>query len=134
MSDEKTKRTSDFHIRMTEDEKARLDEVAGMLKITRSELVRYLAQIPVAELEPGARPAIYLDKRALALIHREMRRYGTNFNQATRALNTIALQTRGHKLRAPEISEALDGVSARLDKANENQSRVLRASMRLRTQ
>ena len=122
---EQARRTSDFHIRMSDDERAHLDGVADSLKLTRSELVRYLAQIPVAELASGARLAVYLDKRALALIHREMRRYGTNFNQATRALNTIALQTRSARLCAPEIHEALEGANAKLERSNENQRRVL---------
>lgn len=125
MANTEDKRTADFHIRMSEGERANLDRIAATLCLTRSELVRYLAQLPASELTPGARRVIYLDKRALALIHREMRRYGTNFNQATRALNTVALRMRNVRLEPEEAQQALASIEARLDKANSQQLQVL---------
>ncbi len=125
MASKPKKRTSDFHIRMTEEERANLDEIAGTLGLTRSELVRYLAQLPGDALRPGSRHVVYLDKKALALIHREMRRYGTNFNQATHAMNAIALKTRRSQMRDAELREAFDAIGAKLDSSNENQRRVL---------
>lgn len=125
MTGKPKKRTSDFHIRMTEEERANLDGIAGALGLTRSELVRYLAQLPSDALRPGSRRVVYLDKKALALIHREMRRYGTNFNQATHAMNAIALKTRRSQMRDAELREAFDAIEAKLDSSNENQRRVL---------
>lgn len=125
MTNSQAKRTFDFHIRMTAQERQSLDGIADQLGLTRSELVRFLAQLPTTELKPDSKHIVYLDKRALALIHREMRKQGTNLNQATRAINTIALRTKNSRMNDEELREAFETVTCKLDASCDGQRHVL---------
>ena len=113
----KTNRTADFHIRMTPEERDYLDAVAAACGFNRSELIRLITQLPCERIDEANVHAVYVDKHALMGIRREMRRFGTNLNQATHSLNAIALFLRRGRLhqefleeQAPYIKEQLDDV------------------------
>ena len=98
MSKKNTK-TADFHIRMTPEERANIDEVAEKCGLTRSQLIRLLAQLPTDEIRGSNVRLVFIDRKEVARIHREMRRFGTNLNQATHSLNSISYYLRNGKLR-----------------------------------
>ena len=116
----KNPKTADFHIRMTPEERAHIDEIAEKCGLTRSDLIRLLAQLPASEIHGSNVRLVVVDGKEISRIHKEMRRFGTNLNQATHALNSISYYLRHGKLRyeyldiaLPEIREKLDAVNAR---------------------
>lgn len=119
-------RTADFHVRMTPEERDRLDAAAAVCGLTRSELIRLLSQLPADKMSPGCARLVYVDRRAMARVHREMRRFGVNFNQAAHAMNAVALYLRRGALRDDFLAESLDTVRLRLSLTNELQERLCR--------
>ena len=123
----KNPKTADFHIRMTPEERAHIDEIAEKCGLTRSGLIRLLAQLPASEIHGSNVRLVVVDAKEISRIHKEMRRFGTNLNQATHALNSISYYLRRGKLRyiaLPEIREKLDAVNARQEKLCEEMSRL----------
>lgn len=115
--DKKQNRTSDFHIRMTAEEKADLEAMAESVGMTRSELIRLLAKLPAPTIEEGNIHLVAIDRGSIARIHREMRKFGTNLNQATHALNSINYYLGNGSLKydyldfaVPEIKQQLEHV------------------------
>ena len=127
----KNPKTADFHIRMTPEERAHIDEIAEKCGLTRSDLIRLLAQLPASEIHWSNVRLVVVDAKEISRIHKERRRFGTNLNQATHALNSISYYLRHGKLRyeyldiaLPEIREKLDAVNARQEKLCEEMSRL----------
>ena len=111
----KTKRTADFHIRLTPEEKRNIDSLAKECGLGRSELIRLLAQLPAEDINGYNIHLVKVDTNSVKRIHGEMRRFGTNFNQAVHALNSISFYLKHGSLRyefldlaIPEIREKLD--------------------------
>lgn len=122
------KRTSDFHVRMSEDERARLDAAAKSCSCTRSDLIRLLAKLPADRIDEASIRLVAVDNATLARIHREMRRFGTNLNQATHALNSIAYYLRHGSLRYEYLSCAVPEIEDMLGRVARGQAE-LQASM-----
>lgn len=79
--------------RMTHDDLELLARSADALDMGRSEYLRTLIRIPVEAA--GAGSAVYvIDNKTLAQMAVELVRWGRHYNQAVRALNTIALYIR----------------------------------------
>ena len=75
--------------RMTTDDFQRLTRSAEDVGMARSEYLRTLIRIPASA---SGRGAVYvIDNRTMAKMLAELIRWGRHYNQAVRALNTIAL-------------------------------------------
>lgn len=118
------KRTCDFHVRMTEDERAELDAIAEDAGMTRSELVRLLAKLPARDIAKGNIHLVAVDRATISRIHREMRRFGTNLNQATHALNSINFYMKHGSLRYEYLDFALPEIKENLALVKERQQQV----------
>lgn len=129
----KNPRTADFHIRMTPEERANIDEVAEKCGLTRSQLIRLLAQLPTGEIHGSNVHLVFVDRKEMMRIHREMRRFGTNFNQATHSLNSISYYLRNGKLRYEYLDAALPEIREKLDAVNLQQKELCEEMSRLET-
>lgn len=114
-------RTSDFHVRMTAEEKANLEAAAENLGMTRSELIRLLAKLPAPTIEEGNVHLVAVDRGSVARIHREMRKFGTNFNQATHALNSINYYLGNGSLKYEYLDFAIPEIKQQLDRVEKRQ-------------
>lgn len=76
--------------RMTDEDRSLLLERAEALGMERSEYLRTLIRIPTAPSGGGERVYV-IDNKTLARMAVELVRWGRHYNQAVRALNTIAL-------------------------------------------
>lgn len=121
-------RTCDFHIRMSQKERAEFDALAKSCGMSRSELIRLLAKLPASEIAEGNLHLVAVDTAAVARIHREMRRFGTNFNQAVHALNSINFYLKNGSLRYEYLDLAIPEITAKLDSV-EGQQASIRSSL-----
>lgn len=79
--------------RMTDEDYERLQASADSLGMHRSEYLRTLVRIPTSPSN-GSKTVYVIDNRTLAKMAVELVRWGRHYNQAVRALNTIALYIR----------------------------------------
>lgn len=99
--------------RMTAADLDRLAASAQRAGMARSEYLRTLVRIPAGA--PGEGTVYVIDNRTMAKMLAELVRWGRHYNQAVRALNTIALFIR--RGRPPEheaFGEMLSDAEARL--------------------
>ena len=75
--------------RMTSDDLDRLTASAQHAGMARSEYLRTIIRIPASASGKGA--VYVIDNRTMAKMLSELIRWGRHYNQAVRALNTIAL-------------------------------------------
>lgn len=75
--------------RMTSGDLDRLTASAQLAGMARSEYLRTLIRIPASASGKGA--VYVIDSRTMAKMLSELIRWGRHYNQAVRALNTIAL-------------------------------------------
>ena len=75
--------------RMTSGDLDRLTASAQRAGMARSEYLRTLIRIPASASGKGA--VYVIDNRTMAKMLSELIRWGRHYNQAVRALNTIAL-------------------------------------------
>ena len=130
---EQTNRDYDFHIRMTEEEREELDRVAENCGMTRSELVRLLAKLPTREIDNGNLHLVAVDTGTVTRIHREMRKFGTNFNQAVHALNSINFYLKHDSLKYEYLAFAVPEIKEQLDRVEEQQTELHRDMRALET-
>lgn len=87
------------NVRLSEEEYALLDANARKLGANYSELIRALIRTPIALGEGSAMATSYvglrypiavIDAQHVDALTRQVRHYGHHYNQAVRALNTIA--------------------------------------------
>ena len=96
--------------RMTDEDRRLLDQKAEQLELARSEAIRALIRLPIAgpdELAPfddGSRVAV-IDAKTMGRISRELIRWGRHYNQAVRALNTIAMFVRNKGAVDPQLAK-----------------------------
>lgn len=83
--------------RMTSDDLDRLTASAQLAGMARSEYLRTLIRIPASASGKGA--VYVIDNRTMAKMLAELIRWGRHYNQAVRALNTIALCSSGEGAR-----------------------------------
>lgn len=99
-----------IRIRLTEEERALIEQRSDLFEMTISDYVRFCASLPIefvdGALESGADAPIAIDATTYRKLLIEARRWGSNFNQATRALNTIGL----HYVNPPRGAERAEEV------------------------
>ena len=85
-------KTSYIHVRVTPQEREKLDAVARRSRMTVSRVTRALIQLPVATVpvDGDFKTVVILDSDSVPRIAREMRRWGYHYNQACHALNSLA--------------------------------------------
>lgn len=92
--------------RMTRDDLELLARSADALGMGRSEYLRTLIRIPVEAA--GAGSTVYvIDNKTLAQMAVELVRWGRHYNQAVRALNTIAFYIRRNAAPGAEDMQRL---------------------------
>lgn len=129
----KTKRTADFHIRLTPDEKRHMDELAAECGLGRSELIRLLVQLPADDINGSNIHLVRIDTKTVKRIHTEMRRFGTNFNQAVHALNSINFYLKHGSLRYEYLDIAIPEIRQQLGDVEKQQSALTREVAELQT-
>lgn len=99
--------------RMTSDDLDRLTASAQHAGMARSEYLRTLIRIPASASGKGA--VYVIDNRTMAKMLAELIRWGRHYNQAVRALNTIALFIRrGSPPEYQAFSEMLSDAEEKL--------------------
>ena len=99
--------------RMTSDDLDRLTASAQLAGMARSEYLRTLIRIPASASGKGA--VYVIDNRTMAKMLAELIRWGRHYNQAVRALNTIALFIRrGSPPEYQAFSEILSDAEEKL--------------------
>lgn len=106
-----------LHIRVSESDVERAQELAGTLSITTSALVRLLLQLPAEDVE--ARRHMVLDLACANRLYRELNQWGHQQNQAAHALNRIAYYLRCEAMGAADVLEELAAVERQLERLRE---------------
>lgn len=107
--------------RMTEEDRHLLDQNAERLELARSEVIRALLRLPIADqddlesVNSGDR-VVVIDVKTMGRIKRELIRWGRHYNQAVKALNTIAMFVRNKGAVDPQLAkEQLDKATTELE-------------------
>lgn len=110
--------------RMTDEDHSLLLERAEALGMGRSEYLRTLIRIPTAPA--GGGECVYIiDNKTLARMALELVRWGRHYNQAVKALNTIALFVRRSSApNAADIQRLLDKAEKNLEQVEEGRSAI----------
>lgn len=99
--------------RMTSDDFQTLTDSAKRVGMARSEYLRMLIRIPANHSGDGA--VYVIDNRTMAKMLVELIRWGRHYNQAVRALNTIALFIRrGSPPEYVAFKQMLESTEAKL--------------------
>ena len=101
-----------LHIRVSESDVERAQELAGTLSITTSALVRLLLQLPAEDV--AARHHVVLDLACANRLYRELNQWGYQQNQASHALNRIAYYLKREAMDASDVLEELASVERQL--------------------
>ena len=123
------------HVRLSEDESTKLRDKCAELQMSKSDFIRMCIQLPVAMLEDGDAPVsgsiIGVDRDAVQRLVTEARRWGNNFNQGTRALNTIGLKSNQSASSAEHSRIVLENSARAMDlmlKANDGMQELVRTA------
>ena len=100
--------------RLTEDQMAKLDDIARVTGLNRTDVLRLLIANATVDSD-GMRKGttVVLDLITMARLLKQTRAIGNNLNQATRALNRIAKATEeltGDRTAVLDVMESLAGV------------------------
>ena len=110
-------------LRLTDADRAALDDAAARSGMPRSRYLRSLVRVP-----PDARrqDTVYVvDGKSLARMALELTRWGRHYNQAVHALNTLALFVRrGSPPDAPELFAQLDRARQGLEEVERGRADV----------
>ena len=87
--------------RMTEEDRQLLDQRAESLELANSEAIRALLRLPIADPDD----LVVIDAKTMGRINRELIRWGRHYNQAVRALNTIAMFARNKGGIDPQVAK-----------------------------
>lgn len=120
--------------RLNESDFDALQNHAASLELNQSDYLRYLIRIPVDQegLATGDR-LILLDTRTFGRIYSELIRWGRHYNQAVRALNTIALHVRHGRWDDDIFLEQLRKANEQLEKTETGRADVVDQLERLET-
>lgn len=96
--------------RMTEEDRRLLDQNAERLELARSEVIRALLRLPIADQDDlaavdGGDRVVVIDVKTMGRIKRELIRWGRHYNQAVKALNTIAMFVRNKGAVDPQLAK-----------------------------
>ena len=126
------------HVRLTEDESTMLRYKCAQLQMSKSDFIRMCIQLPITSVDssPNARTesVIGIDRKTIQGILTETKRWGNNFNQGVRALNTIGRKYNA-SLGSSEHAKSVMENSARamefMNKAHEGIQDVLKEVLSL---
>lgn len=120
--------------RLTESDFESLRSHAESLELNQSDYIRYLIRIPVdaGGLATGEE-VIALDTRTLGRIYSELVRWGRHYNQAVRAMNTIALHLRRGKRDEEMFSQQIELANTHLAQTDAGRAQLLKELERLET-
>ena len=109
--------SSDIHVRLNGDQLREFERIAENMELTKSELLRFLLQLPVEDMAKADVHAVCLDAMSLADIYTELKRWGHNLNQATRVLNGIGVYLEdGGFVDEQWVGSKLESATAAVDK------------------
>jgi len=87
-----------YQLRLTDEEYTKLTAVAKQMSLTRSGYIRSAIDIQYQHLQKASHSyekVVVMEQKSFAPLHLELCRQGNNYNQAVRAINTIAKLLRG---------------------------------------
>lgn len=120
--------------RMSESDFDALRSHAESLELNQSDYLRHLIRIPVGDsgLATGDR-LISLDTKTFGRIYSELVRWGRHYNQAVRAMNTIALHLRRGKLDPEMFESQIERANTKLSETESGRAALLKELERLET-
>lgn len=120
--------------RLSESDFEALRSHAESLELNQSDYLRHLIRIPVGDsgLAIGGR-LISLDTKTFGRIYSELVRWGRHYNQAVRAMNTIALHLRRGKLDPEMFESQIERANAKLSETESGRAALLKELERLET-
>lgn len=127
-----TKKTRLVSCRLSESDYAFLCEHAGELELCQSDYLRYLIRIPVDNdgLAVEGR-CVTIDTLTLGRIYAELVRWGRHYNQAVRAMNTIALNMRHGRHDQPFFNELMESANSKLEQTESGRAGIFDELKRL---
>ncbi len=104
--------TSTVSCRMTDEDRRLLIQKAEALQLGNSEAMRALIRLPIADADDlaavdGGSRLVMIDSKTVGRINRELIRWGRHYNQAVRALNTVAMFVRNKGAVDPQVAKEL---------------------------
>lgn len=120
--------------RLSESDFDALRSHAESLELNQSDYLRHLIRIPVGDsgLVTGDR-LISLDTKTFGRIYSELVRWGRHYNQAVRAMNTIALHLRRGKLDPEMFESQIERANTKLSETESGRAALLKELERLET-
>ncbi len=120
--------------RLSESDFDALRSHAESLQLNQSDYLRHLIRIPVCDtgLATGDR-LISLDTKTFGRIYSELVRWGRHYNQAVKAMNTIALHLRRGKLDPEMFETQIERANAKLSETESGRAALLKELERLET-
>lgn len=120
--------------RLSESDFDALRSHAESLELNQSDYLRHLIRIPVGDsgLATGDR-LISLDTKTFGRIYSELVRWGRHYNQAVRAMNTIALHLRRGKLDPEMFESQIERANTELNETESGRAALLKELERLET-
>ena len=120
--------------RLTESDSEALRSHAESLELNQSDYIRHLIRIPVdGDGLATGEALISLDTKTFGRISSELVRWGRHYNQAVRAMNTIAFHLRRGKIDEELFSEQIERANDKLDATESGRAAVLKELERLET-
>lgn len=120
--------------RLSESDFEALRSHASSLELNQSDYLRHLIRIPVSDDGPELSGGLVsLDTRTFGRIYSELVRWGRHYNQAVRAMNTIALHMRRGKWDPQMFADQIERANEKLSSTEEGRKDVLRELERLET-
>ncbi|WP_165046334.1 hypothetical protein [Adlercreutzia sp. ZJ138] len=120
--------------RLSDEDFAALQDHARELELSKSEYLRFLIRIPVTPegIAVGTN-CISLDVETVGRIYSELVRWGRHYNQAVKALNTIARQVRNGRIDDKTVTELLSKANTRLEQTDAGRKEILEQMYRIET-
>lgn len=120
--------------RLNESDLEALRTHAASLELNHSDYIRHLIRIPVeGEGLATKSRVVSLDTKTFGRIYSELVRWGRHYNQAVRAMNTIALHLRRGKIDDDSFAEQIARANAKLEATEAGRAEVLKELERLET-
>lgn len=127
-------KTNIFTCRLASDDLNKLKQSAESFELTPSCYVRYLIRIPSSEIKTSSvKNVVAIDTKSMASLSYELIRWGRHYNQAVRALNTLAKATRQGKIDNEYFIAQIDLANKRLDEVDRGRSEILYALERIQS-
>lgn len=120
--------------RLSESDFDALRSHAESLELNQSDYLRHLIRIPVGDSGLATEERlISLDTKTFGRIYSELVRWGRHYNQAVRAMNTIALHLRRGKLDLEMFESQIERANVKLSETESGRAALLKELERLET-